>query len=606
MSLPAFHSTRAVAVAELQEIVDALFAAFAPDLVKTPHPQINSARFLKEAKFEALGASQHPCYKATYRGRTYFMKELPKEKVSEELMGRDLAHTMGLKKNVGHAQAIESEGKHAIVTQWHNEPTMFGVMLQSAKNSPGAGSGSKAVADALDKVPATTKTRLLLHEYLMGDAERHTGDYFVDGDKGKLLAHDFEFGTTTKVPKSALLQHGFGGMIGMASQHAAYPIPKSILNDVISHQNDIYALATKHHLSGDQVNAIGVKMQTLKKLAAMDHPTVKDLEDLSGGVEQKIGKPHSDPPEKPGIVPKPPKAEPLALAAPPKDQEHLKHDFLTEPVTSTALKKEAKVLHDLTDQNGQQEYNQTTIEHAAQAVADRLKDNPAWQKSYTAIANKYGYGHGYTVTPEKAARAMIESWNGNSNQNTLSVAMQVAAEREFELPGVWTGQPGRKAAEDFCAEHGEAMQAALRAMHEHTQERLKAAGLEYVTVVRGAYNTGYGSKKFVADGVPRVQKLRPAALSSFTADPKYAITFSKKGSEGLICGGRVHRSRILSFGFTGPGTKYEAEYVVLGRGDEPCLCYGYNTSKYYNAHKKPTGVNFWSLLAQASTAKSTP
>lgn len=569
--------------ADLVWAMEQLLDYLAPDLVKTPHPQINSERFFKEATFTPFGSNQHNCYKVTYRGRTYFAKDVPAQKAADAVIAREWAKTTGLEKQTLHVQALQHNGQHTILTTW--KPDHQPLLKDTGNPSEWGGAFTK-----LENTPTKTKMRLALHEFLTGDTERHGGDYLVDGHD-KLISIDHELGTGTKVPASALLNFGFSGKL---SQHA---IPRSVLNAFASpeQQQKLMDAAATHKMDPEQAMAMMTRMETLKSLAALKHPTLQDLVDLAGGTDALV-KPatHIAPIKVTGTL----KGKKLSHDSEAANAQIAKETFKTDPISADTLQKQAETMSSLTrvpSGEGEKEM----INRVSEEIAARLKGNPVWENSINELAQGNSWYDGHDEGA-RAASTLIRAWCGSSSQSGLSVAMQLAAQEEFGLGDrAWTKYQGENhdEAKDILAQNGPAIRAALRAQYELTQEKLAAAGLEHVVVCRGSYQAS-GQHKFEADGIPHKQQIQLQPLSSFTSDPDIAVKFSRFNEvEGLITGGVVHRSRIFSYCQTGLGTQWETEFVVLG-GKEDVLAYGYKV--HDPKHPQPLTSDMWQALAAAS------
>lgn len=584
MNLSSLLIARHAAAVALADALDALTASLAPDLVKTPHPQLNGARFLKEAKFEKVTGSTYPAYKATYRGKTYFMKELPHQAVKEEMAGRAFAKEMGIQKQVQHAQPIEREGKHAIVTKWSSDPTLF---------EHAAAHGAATATDALEKVPAATRAKMILHEYLVGGA-RNAGDYFVNPDKGTLTSHDFEFGQEKKYPNTTL---GFWGFHDILKE----PIPKAALTAITQNADTYLNLAKQHGLGTAEVVSLAARITALQAVGKKDHPTFGDLIKATQGIAVSPSSPKHGQVSGSIIPPKAAKAPKGAQAGkqaePPDDLAYKKMangSFDLAPVTHDKLFEDADKMHDLMPSSS----SESEIRYqTGEKLAQRLENNADFQAFISDWKQRAGHADVYPNS--HAIKEILDDWAGSSSGSNTICALQLAAQKEFGLEhDTWAEYPIFKDyATKFFQENEAGMRAFVRAQYDETQEHLKAAGIEYVAVCRGAHQ-GVTSAKFAADGKPSKQKLRLQPMNCYTTDPYYAADFAKKGAQGLINGGRVHRSRVFSFCKTGFGTRYESEVVLLG-GTDTQLTYGYS-NHLASGHHKPNTGEIWKLLADAS------
>jgi len=95
----------------------------------------------------------------------------------------------------------------------------------------------------------------------------------------------------------------------------------------------------------------------------------------------------------------------------------------------------------------------------------------------------------------------------------------------------------------------------IRAVYNRTQKRLKALGIEHVTLARGTT-------------VPRVtgeRRVNLSAATSWTSDPGVARSFAEIG--GTPFEATIPRERVLSMYATGWGCRKEKEWIILGGGE---------------------------------------
>jgi len=171
----------------------------------------------------------------------------------------------------------------------------------------------------------------------------------------------------------------------------------------------------------------------------------------------------------------------------------------------------------------------------------------------------------------QAVDDLVARWAKTSNDTDLTAhALQDAAEAEFGLHGTapWT-DPKPESVLDEDSMKG--IRLFLRAQYEITQERLKAAGIDTLTLYRGM--------TVVPDGLEhgKSAEISTRPLNAFSASKQVAFDFSKgkmtqsiagpKG-KGIVISGKVPAERVLSLATTGIGCLSEQEVVVLGGTDE--------------------------------------
>lgn len=195
------------------------------------------------------------------------------------------------------------------------------------------------------------------------------------------------------------------------------------------------------------------------------------------------------------------------------------------------------------------------VKHAiATDVGTRLEQDPRWPG-----------GSGY-----KQVNAMNKMW-----ASMVTRPMQEAAIAEFDLKGARPSEgAGAAYDESEVSDMSEALgdgpiggsgymdqgrlRPALRAMYEHTQDRLRKAGIEQVTLYRGVADETLPRRSTVP--------FRSQPISSWTSERSIAEDFS--GQSGRILVATFPRERILSTARTGLGSLPEYEWTVLsGEGE---------------------------------------
>lgn len=185
-------------------------------------------------------------------------------------------------------------------------------------------------------------------------------------------------------------------------------------------------------------------------------------------------------------------------------------------------------------------------------------------------------------------RALRQWSSAAADSEPKSLAMQLAAAEEFDVPqesrlGMThlAGTVGTAAARALYEEptgggpwSRSVLRPLLRSMYEHTQDELKAAGVERVTLYRGFSISGSTLfdklPEFVKDGGVGPYTQNP--ISSWSADKGIAtgfasgywvVTDGKRYGTGRILTATFPRERILSTARTGLGSLPEYEYTIL-------------------------------------------
>jgi hypothetical protein len=200
---------------------------------------------------------------------------------------------------------------------------------------------------------------------------------------------------------------------------------------------------------------------------------------------------------------------------------------------------------------------------------------------------------------EESVSKLVTNWAETSNDHSVvSMAMQESAIKEFNLTGTakWDGdgedtdtmkQDMAEGTQKELDKNGDMYQAFLRAQYDNTQQFFKDNGITQVTAYRGfdfsdvgEFSEGSQTLPDWADAENADETddenytwnadipLRP--LSSFSYDPDSALNFSGgEGTEtGVVIGGVVPVSRVLSTAVTGVGCLGEREVVLLGGTDK--------------------------------------
>ncbi len=160
-------------------------------------------------------------------------------------------------------------------------------------------------------------------------------------------------------------------------------------------------------------------------------------------------------------------------------------------------------------------------------------------------------------------RALLEEMARTSSNTVLSVAVQLAVEREFGLlraswPQLRAAQYAEAAA--LAEAHGRALGLFLRAMYEHTQEWLAERGIKAATLFRGMKG------RPAARGARDTQVIL-RSMTSFSTSYEVADEYSN-AEQGTLIAVTAPAERILSTFITGFGVQDSREVVLLaGRLD---------------------------------------
>lgn len=164
---------------------------------------------------------------------------------------------------------------------------------------------------------------------------------------------------------------------------------------------------------------------------------------------------------------------------------------------------------------------------------------------------------------EEIVNETVAGWAGSSTNNRASQYLQVAAMQLTGFkPKYWAEKEKVLKKSDyggvFTRRSGDAKIMA-KAIYNKTQQFLKN-GPEYLTLYRGMGGVQTGKI-----GRAKEIDLTTNPLSSWTSDRAIASGFANFHPGGRVVSIRVHRSRVFSTAFTGPGCLSEKEYIVFGR-----------------------------------------
>lgn len=177
------------------------------------------------------------------------------------------------------------------------------------------------------------------------------------------------------------------------------------------------------------------------------------------------------------------------------------------------------------------------------------------------------YVQSWASNSEGCVSELINGWAVTSgDKNVQSIAMQLAAKKEFGLegPSLWWNKAALKEATKLFEKDEIILRRFLREMYSDTQEHLAKQGLKTVRVSRG-YKGNIG-----IDLATKANKILKAdvqlqPMSSFSSDLKSARIFSlSTDKRQTILFAEVPANRILSCPVTGYGCLDEVEWVVLG------------------------------------------
>lgn len=171
----------------------------------------------------------------------------------------------------------------------------------------------------------------------------------------------------------------------------------------------------------------------------------------------------------------------------------------------------------------------------------------------------------------------MQSWAEDSNTNATSAGIQQATERVFGIKrSTWQvkrhGELTKRKAVGAFGKKRSDYDRLVKAMYDDTQEEFAKAGITHVTVHRGIRDRDKVKRIIDAGGyVDTVLGAERAAATSFSSSFGIGKKFARRGigrispeNSGMVLTAEVPVSRILSTSFSGIGTRYENEMVLIG------------------------------------------
>lgn len=166
----------------------------------------------------------------------------------------------------------------------------------------------------------------------------------------------------------------------------------------------------------------------------------------------------------------------------------------------------------------------------------------------------------------RLTRQLVNGWAGTSGDaNPSAIAIQLAVKAEFGLTSSALGHFEKNIlakATQLFESNQKVYKAFTRAMYNNTQARLKAEGINFVTLYRGVRTfdlekAGIKGNEIVA----MLDKIGLQPASSYSTSLDTALEFA----HGQLIISRVPVNRILGTARSGFGCLSESEFVILGQ-----------------------------------------
>lgn len=214
------------------------------------------------------------------------------------------------------------------------------------------------------------------------------------------------------------------------------------------------------------------------------------------------------------------------------------------------------------------------------AVAESLSRTLSGDKAFRRLAAAVSRGDFSSDPVEDACAFLVHQWARTSaDENEYSLAMQLAAEKEF---GLRPWKPFRhksqwRTATNLYRDHGGAFRSFVRAQYDQTQRYFRERGVDSVYVFRGMDRSKGLDQLRKPPGGKTVATMRHRVplqpMSSFSADFNESLGFAGL-THGTILAAEVPAGRVLSICRTGFGCLSEVEVVVLsGEGQFWEMCW---------------------------------
>jgi SPP1 gp7 family putative phage head morphogenesis protein len=208
-------------------------------------------------------------YRQTIDGRDYFIKEVPPSSVvgydpiAASRAADSAAQILDMGDLVIPTRVIANADGTFAVSPWVDGTDLSTLSVQD-------------LAHVIGTLPREDVQRLSLFEYLVGDEDRASGQYFLMRD-GTIRALDFEgaFGREMTGWGNNLLSVAF------PDDFAAQSIDRQIIQDLLADANRVRAAAERDGVSQEALDAFDARVAKLSRAADMNDPRVYDLLDDS-------------------------------------------------------------------------------------------------------------------------------------------------------------------------------------------------------------------------------------------------------------------------------------------------------------------------------------
>lgn len=207
--------------------------------------------------------SCHPAYHAG----AWFLKRMSHAGAERERLATAYARHMGLAAYVPPVwtmPALGHPGRAYVVSRWQDE-------LRAT------------TAASLRAIPAADQLRMLLVAYLLGDTDRHAGNYAVVGSRAVAIDWGFAFASDTTFGP-APLAHLLDVSYGTRARRREASIHTTMLGDILARADGLTTAVAR--LAPDEdgapdVPALRRRLAVMRMLAARERATLADVEAIA-------------------------------------------------------------------------------------------------------------------------------------------------------------------------------------------------------------------------------------------------------------------------------------------------------------------------------------
>jgi hypothetical protein len=195
-------------------------------------------------------------------------------------------------------------------------------------------------------------------------------------------------------------------------------------------------------------------------------------------------------------------------------------------------------------------------------LAKRMVKDSRFQSAIDAIRHETTSRDYFAYHARSLAQEYVDLWAKTSgDSHSRAIAMQLAARDELQIIGAADRHfESAVFSQAMLVKDRQMMRVFIRAQYDATQEVLKKAGIERVTLFRGAIMPGHAGESTL--------KLQP--ISSFSTKLQTAVQFAEEAantdemSDAMVMVITVGREQLVSTAVSGVGCLTESEVLLRG------------------------------------------